>query len=260
MIAGRNISVSYGSKSILEAVDITIEPGRVVALCGPNGAGKSTVLAALAGDATLRTGQVAYGSDFVDELTPKMLSRARAVLEQTPSLTARFTVAELIRLSIPVEFPPAETDVLVGALLTELGLLEFQTRLVENLSGGQKHRAHLARVLAQLRANRRLFGPNTLFLDEPTASLDILHQIEVMKVAKAEARHGSGVLVVLHDLNLAAAFADRMMLMQDGRVVRSGTVGDVLQSKTLSAVYNTPIMVEKSDGAPLHIRPDFGRV
>lgn len=257
MIQAQDVSVSFGSKPVLKDIDVCVERGRVVALCGPNGAGKSTALAALAGDVKRTKGQVMYAAKSVDALTPKALSRARAVLEQAPSLTARFTVEDLIRLSIPVELPPDKTDALVHDVLSQLGLVEFQFMPVEILSGGQQHRAHLARVLAQLRANRAVFGPNVLFLDEPTASLDIKHQIEVMKLARGEAKHGSGVLVVLHDLNLAAAFADRVVLMRNGCVVRSGDVGEVLQSTTLSEVYGTPIIVEKAGNAPLNIRPDF---
>lgn len=257
MIQGRDISLTYGRKTILHNVDAEVRFGTVVALCGPNGAGKSTLLSALAGDAKLAGGRITYGAAFSDDLTAKELAEKRAVLEQTPSLSARFSVDELVRLSVPLDLSPAETDGLVSAVLAQLGLGAFAHRMVETLSGGQRHRAHLARVLAQLRANRDLFGPNHLFLDEPTASLDILHQIEVMKAARAEARQGSGVLVVLHDLNLAAAFADQVVLMKEGRVVQSGTIGAVLQSKTLSEVYGTSIIVEKQGAAPLTIRPCF---
>jgi iron complex transport system ATP-binding protein len=257
MILGRRISLFYGSKKILHNVDVEVRFGTVVALCGPNGAGKSTLLSALAGDAKLSGGQVTYDGEFCEDLSAKELAQKRAVLEQSPSLTARFTVDELVRLSIPLELTPAETDTVVNEGLSQLGLLPFQKKLVENLSGGQRHRAHFARVLAQLRANRRLFGPNHLLLDEPTASLDIMHQIEVMKAAKCEAKKGSGVLVVLHDLNLAAAFADHIVLMGDGKVLEAGCTGEVFQSKILSQVYGTSIVVEKSGSAPLHIRPNF---
>jgi iron complex transport system ATP-binding protein len=161
----KSISLSYGSKPILHDVDAEVRVGSVVALCGPNGAGKSTLLAALAGDAKLSAGSVRYDGDLCDDLTARKLAQRRAVLEQSPSLTARFPLDELVRLSIPLELPPSDTNILVQDILGQLGLQGFTHSMVENLSGGQRHRAHLARVLAQLRANRTLFGPNHLFLD-----------------------------------------------------------------------------------------------
>lgn len=260
MIKAQNLSLSFGSKRILQSVDAEVHLGKIVALCGPNGAGKSTLLSAMAGDLSFSGGVIEYAQTPLSDMPPQQLARQRAVLEQSPSLTARFTVDELMRLSVPIEVSPSKTDQLVQSLLDQLGLLAFQHKMVETLSGGQRHRAHLARVLAQLRSNRDLFGPNCLFLDEPTASLDVLHQIEVMKIAKAEAKSGTGVLVVLHDLNLAAAFADTVILMQNGAVAKAGTVGEVFQARVLSEVYGTPIVVEKHGAGPLHIRPDLDAV
>lgn len=260
MITGRNIQVSFGPKPVLRGVDVDVPFGQVLALCGPNGAGKSTLLSALVGDLPKFSGSVSYGSTNLHHMTPADLSRKRAVLEQTPSLSASFTVAEVVRLSIPIELPPAETDRLIDTVILQLGLIEFAHTPVPNLSGGQRHRAHLARVLAQLKANRSLFGPGYLFLDEPTASLDILHQIAVMKTAKTMAKQGAGVLVVLHDLNLAAAFADSICLMRDGQVAKAGTVGEVFRANILSDVYATPIAVEKMSNGPLLIHPDYQNV
>lgn len=260
MITGRNIQVSFGPKPVLRGVDVDVPFGQVLALCGPNGAGKSTLLSALVGDLPKFSGSVSYGSTNLHHMTPADLSRKRAVLEQTPSLSAGFTVAEVVRLSIPIELPPAETDRLIDTVILQLGLIEFAHTPVPNLSGGQRHRAHLARVLAQLKANRSLFGPGYLFLDEPTASLDILHQIAVMKTAKTMAKQGAGVLVVLHDLNLAAAFADSICLMRDGQVAKAGTVGEVFRANILSDVYATPIAVEKMSNGPLLIHPDYQNV
>lgn len=257
MITGRNIDVAFGRKTILRGVDVDIPFGKLVALCGPNGAGKSTLLSALVGDVPTACGDIRYGGTELRRMDAAELSRRRAVLEQTPTLSAAFSVAETVRLSVPIEYPPAETEALVAKVIAQLGLTPFTDTPVPNLSGGQRHRAHLARVLAQLTANRSLFGPGYLFLDEPTASLDILHQIEVMKTARTMARSGAGVLVVLHDLNLAAAFADSICLMRDGEVASAGTVGEVFTAKTLSEVYATPISVQKTNGGPLMILPDY---
>ncbi|GGA20062.1 heme ABC transporter ATP-binding protein [Neptunicoccus cionae] len=257
MITGRNIDVAFGPKTILRGVDVDVPFGKLVALCGPNGAGKSTLLSALVGDVPTARGEIHYGNTELRHMDAADLSRHRAVLEQSPTLSAAFSVAEVVRLSIPIEYPPTDTQVLVAKVIALLGLELFADTPVPNLSGGQRHRAHLARVLAQLTANRNLFGPGYLFLDEPTASLDILHQIEVMKTARTMARSGAGVLVVLHDLNLAAAFADSICLMRNGRVASSGKVGEVFTAQTLSEVYATPISVQKTGESPLMILPDY---
>ncbi|WP_069298300.1 ATP-binding cassette domain-containing protein [Neptunicoccus sediminis] len=257
MITGRNIDVAFGRKTILRCVDVDVPFGKLVALCGPNGAGKSTLLSALVGDVPTARGDIRYNDTDLHRMDAADLSRRRAVLEQSPTLSAAFSVAEVVRLSVPIEYAPAETESLVTEVTAQLGLTRFIDTPVPKLSGGQRHRAHLARVLAQLTANRSLFGPGYLFLDEPTASLDIQHQIEVMKIARVLARGGSGVLVVLHDLNLAAAFADSICLMRDGAVVGSGTVAEVFTARMLSDVYATPISVEKTEGGPLIILPDY---
>lgn len=257
MIEGRDITMRFGDVEVLSHVDIDVPYGKVLALCGPNGAGKSTLLSALAGDLSKMTGQVRYNEVELGDIPAYKLAQNRAVLEQSPSLSANFTVHELVALSIPIELPPTQVDTLIPTTLGELGLNMFADKLVAQLSGGQRHRAHLARVLAQLHANKILYGPGYLFLDEPTASLDVLHQIEVMKVARKAAKSGAGVLVVLHDLNLAAAFADQVVLMAAGSIASAGTVGEVFQNNTLSQVYGTPIIVEKPSNGTLFVHPDF---
>ncbi|PIB24260.1 hypothetical protein BFP76_03290 [Amylibacter kogurei] len=257
MITGRNLSLAFGNTQVLRGANIDVPLGRLVAICGPNGAGKSTVLSVLAGEQKHYQGDVYFGDEALADLTSRDLSRRRAVLEQSPSLSANFCVDELVRLSIPMELPPRDTDVMVCNILDQLGLSEFAKRRVDNLSGGQRHRAHLARVLAQVYANQTLFGAGYLFLDEPTASLDILHQIAVMKIARAAAQNGVGVLVVLHDLNLAAAFADDVVMVNRGETVAAGPVGQVFASKLLSQIYETPINVDKHSSGRLVIYPEL---
>jgi len=257
MINGLNLSLSFGNKRVLQDVSISVVPGEVLVVCGPNGAGKSTLLSALVGEHRELRSSVIYEGVPLSEMPSYTLASKRAVLEQSPSLSANFNVRELIELSIPIGLSPSNTDILINSLLKDLALVEFQNQPVEALSGGQRHRAHLGRVLAQLYANKKLETDGYLFLDEPTASLDMAHQISVMKTARKVAQHGAGVMVVLHDLNLAAAYADRIALMEDGHIECVGSIANVLTSERLSNVYETAISVEHSPNGQFYIQPKY---
>ncbi|WP_193171739.1 heme ABC transporter ATP-binding protein [Nisaea nitritireducens] len=257
MLEAQGITVSFGKTTVLRDVSLRVRPGELVALCGPNGAGKSTLLAAMAGDFQPERGQVFIEGAIITGLPPAELARRRAVLEQSPSLSAGFSVGELLALSIPRDVPPEQADALIARKLHSVGLADRIGDNCQILSGGQRHRAHLARVLVQLAASDT---PDTgyLMLDEPTSSLDIAHQITTMRIARRAAREGAGVLVVLHDLNLAAAFADRVALMHDGRMVADGPGAKIFTADRLSAIYETEIAVEREDGQAPRILPVYG--
>ncbi len=255
MLECHNLTLSYGPNPIIEDLSISFASGKVAALCGPNGAGKSTLLAALASDLLPKSGAIKLAGVSLAALTPVQLARARAVLEQSPSLSAAFCTRVLTGLSIPREVPPAEAIRITNETLSALELSAMADRPVHQLSGGQRHRAHLARALAQLAGGKHLGGGQALMLDEPTASLDIAHQITVMLAARRAASEGTAVVVVLHDLNLAAAFADRVVLLSDGKIVADGTPSAALTEKTLTRVYAAPVRV----GPGPTILPDYAR-
>lgn len=256
MLDARDITVSFGRTTVLRDVSLRVRPGELVALCGPNGAGKSTLLAAMAGDFPPGRGQVLIDGAVISTLAPAELARRRAVLEQSPSLSAGFSVGELLSLSIPRTVPPDRADALIAQKLHAVGLADRIHDTCQILSGGQRHRAHLARVLVQLAAADTP-GTGYLMLDEPTSSLDIAHQITTMRIARRAAREGAGVLVVLHDLNLAAAFADRVALMHAGRMVADGPGAEIFTAGRLSAIYETEITVEREDGQAPRILPVY---
>ncbi|PZQ51701.1 MAG: iron ABC transporter [Rhodovulum sulfidophilum] len=250
------MTLGHGRVEIVRDASLEARPGAVLALCGPNGSGKTTLLSALAGDLAPWQGRVTLGGSDLSALRPAALARGRAVLEQSPSLSADFDVATLAALGIPREVPPGAAREIVAAALAAVDLAERAGVSVARLSGGQRHRAHLARALAQLAAGRGLGAGHALLLDEPTASLDVAHQIGVMRAARGAAREGAAVVVVLHDLNLAAAFADRIALMAEGRIVTEGAPAEVLTEAGLSALYGTPLRVDRAGGV-LRVTPDF---
>ncbi len=257
MLEAQNLTIQFGRNVIaVKDADLQIKGGEVVTICGPNGAGKSTLLAALAGDITPSQGEACLDGAPLGSFGPAELARKRAVLEQSPSLTAAFSVDQLAGLSIGIEIPPQETEQIIRRSLMDVGLSERAADSVQLLSGGQRHRAHLARILGQLAAAGEQQG-TYLLMDEPTASLDLVHQISVMKVARRAASRGVGVLVVLHDLNLAAAFSDRIVLMRQGQVIADGSPSETLTAERLTDIYEAEILVDHSPPNPLRITPVF---
>lgn len=225
-------------RHLLDGVDLSLAGGEVVALIGPNGAGKSTALAVLAGDISPTSGSVRLSGKPVTAYSIRELSRRRSVLLQDVAVSFAYTVTEVTRMGrSPWHGTPydADDDEVVDASMRRTDVQRFADHDVNVLSGGERARVALARVLAQ---QTRL-----MLLDEPTAALDIRHQEEVLTLARRYAEAGGAVLVVLHDLNLAAAHADRVVLMRNGSVVAHGTPREVLRSDLLTEVYEYPIEV-----------------
>ena len=237
-LSGRDITVRYGDKAVLADVDVEIHHGEVMALVGPNGAGKSTLLGVLAGDITVNNGAVHVLGRGLAEWKLRDLARNRAVLTQEHHLAFPFPVQQVVEMGrAPWRGRPEEDldDLEVAAAMHVTDVTHLAHRSYASLSGGEKGRASFARVLAQ--------QTDIVMLDEPTAALDLGHQETVMATARRSADAGAAVVVVLHDLSLAAAWSDRIMLLEKGRVVGDGAPAEVLRSDLLSRVYGYPIDV-----------------
>lgn len=250
----RDVWVSYGSRAILRGVSASIEPGRLTVLAGPNGAGKSTLLKVLTGEAKPHAGEAFLDGQPVSLMRPAALAGRRAVLPQSSALAFPFTVLEVVRLGLEARagVSPATRASAPVAALERVDLAGFGGRHYQQLSGGEQQRVHLARVLCQI-------GPPVvdgvarfLFLDEPTSSLDIRHQIATLEIARDFARAGGGVFAILHDLNLAAAFADRLIVLNHGEIRADGHPREVLTDALVEDVFGVPLYVGRPppDGAP----------
>lgn len=248
MLEVHAVTLAHGRTPVVRDASLAVAPGDVVVLCGPNGAGKSSLLAALGGELRPRAGRITIDGADIAELSAPALAGLRAVLEQTPHVAAPFRVAALAALGIPRALPLIRAEAIVAEVLEALGLAALADRPIDRLSGGQQHRAHLARALAQLAAGRALGGGRYLLLDEPTASLDLAHQAAAMTAARRSADAGAGVVVVLHDLNLAAAFADRIVLMDKGCIVIEDVPAQVLTEARLTQVYAAPLRILPGPG------------
>lgn len=228
---------------LVDGVSLDVHPGELVAVLGPNGAGKSTLLGLLTGDLTPTGGRVLVGGRPLTGLAARELARHRAVMPQSTALAFPFTVDEVVRMGRAPYFgmPSEETeDEIVARCLAETDTAHLADRVFPSLSGGEQARVTLARVLAQ--------GAPLLFLDEPTAALDLRHTEDVLRLARARARRENAVLVVLHDLNLAAAYADRIALLARGRLVACGAPAEVCTGPTLSDLYGHPVDVVPRPG------------
>ena len=232
------ISVERGGRIVLDGVDITVRAGEVLALVGPNGAGKSTLLAALSGDQPVANGTVELDGRPLSAWTPAEMSRRRAVLPQQHTVGFSFTARDVVRMGrSPWQRTDrsADDETVVDESLAICDVAHLADRPFSVLSGGERARVALARVLAQ--------DTETVLLDEPTAALDLGHQESVMTIARARAANGAAVVVVLHDLGLAAAYADRICILEDGRAAADGTPAEVFTEELLSRVYGHPVEV-----------------
>ena len=247
MIEARGVHVRVGRKVLLEGVSLEVRPGEVVAIVGPNGAGKSTLRRALCGDIDLSDGEVRMCGRALAEWTALERARVRAVMPQDSALAFPFTVLEVALMGRLPHLRGAEgaRDYEVAFLALEaVEARHLSERLYPTLSGGEKQRVQLARVLAQIweptgKGERQRF----LLLDEPTSNLDLTHQHSTLAVARRFAREGVGVLVVLHDLNLAAQYGDRIVMLNEGRITHSGHPRDVLTREAIREVFGIDAIV-----------------
>lgn len=245
-VIGSGIAVELDDQQVLDDVSVDILSGEVLALVGPNGAGKSTLLRVLSGELDPTGGDVTYGQRPVARIPAAELARLRSVLTQENTVSFPFRVSEVVAMGRApwAREPEGRDDVAaVAEAMDAADIAHLAARRYTQLSGGEKARVSLARVLAQ--------RTPVVFLDEPTASLDLRHQEEVMRIARSLAERGKAVVVVLHDLSLASAYADRMALIATGRLDSIGTPAEVLTEERVERVYGLPVELHLVAGRPV---------
>lgn len=233
---------------LLDHISIDFKPGETVAIVGPNGAGKSTLLRLLSGDLSPTSGHTLLAGKDVVSYAPRELAMRRAVLSQHIHVSFPFTVEEIVRMGGEAG-TAAETGELIDSLLAEVDLSAFRHREFPSLSGGEQQRAHFARTLLQLMIGERAYESGVLLLDEPTSSLDLKHQIKLIDLAKAHAKAGTTVIAVLHDLNLAVRFADRIIVIKNGRVAADGHPASSISSSMMEQIFGVSTGIRRTDNA-----------
>lgn len=236
----QGLGVHAGPRCLLELPSLLLWPGRVHAILGPNGAGKSTLLAALAGASPAGRHCVHWEGRPLGRWLPASLARRRALLPQHHHVPAGYRAAEVVALGRhPHRHQPhPEEPLLIERALARAGATGLGPRLYESLSGGERARVQLARALAQIEpAPTSQEAARWLLLDEPAAALDLAHQHELMRLCSRLASEGVGVIIVMHDLNLAARYANEVLILSRGHMVACGPAPEVLDAPCIEAVW-----------------------
>jgi iron complex transport system ATP-binding protein len=241
LLVAADLSATLGGRTVVTGITLHVWAGEVIALVGPNGAGKSTLLSLLAGDLLPASGTIMLDGKPLTMLSAQQQAQRRAVLRQQVGLGFAFTALEVALMGRHPHLrghAEGPRDVaLARDALARTEMLVHAERIVPTLSGGEQARVQLARVLAQ--------QAPLLLLDEPTAALDLRHQHTALRLARAVADEGGAAVVVLHDLNLAALYADRIGLMHAGRLLALDCPWAVLRADQLETVYQVPITVQR---------------
>jgi iron complex transport system ATP-binding protein len=253
MLRTQNLQIRRGRKIVLTDITLELKPGEVLGVLGPNGAGKSTLLGALCGELRAHQGSVWLDERELSDWTGTARAQRLAVLPQVSTLDFAFRVEEVVGMGrLPHQSGRVRDEEIVAAALHAADAGHLSGRSYLALSGGERQRVHLARVLAQLWPGE---AGQTLLLDEPTSMLDPLHQHTTLQAVREFANRGAAVLVILHDLNLAARYCDRLLLLEGGRPVALDTPEQVLRPEPLKAVFGLEVLVQQHPerGHPLII-------
>tara|TARA_B100001113_G_scaffold132848_1_gene108835 strand:- start:1265 stop:2038 length:774 start_codon:yes stop_codon:yes gene_type:complete len=247
-IQASSISWEIDGKKIINNVSLEINHGEVVSIIGPNGAGKSSFLNVLSGDIKPTAGDITFDNVDLKEITIQERSFMRSVMSQSQQIVYDFSVKEIIEMGWLDRGIASYSEDFKYAVMNaaeECSILDILDQKFNTLSGGEQRRVHFARTLIQLWRPSDSKDPRYMFLDEPTANLDIKHEQNLMKLVKEKANEGIGVLLILHDLNLAARYSDKLFIFKEGNLIKSGPPEEVLDKDMLTDVYGLEMNVEK---------------
>lgn len=241
MIQVREISKFYGKKAVVEKVNVNIHRGKITSFIGPNGAGKSTLLSMVSRLLDADTGEVLVDNDDAKKMKSNEFSKRVSILKQSNHMNVRLTIRELVSFG---RFPhskgrlTAEDLRIVDQAMEYMELMDMQHDYLEELSGGQRQRAFIAMVIAQ--------DTDYILLDEPLNNLDMKHSVQIMKILRRLVDElGKTVVIVLHDINFASVYSDRIVALKDGRVVKDGPTDDIINSDALKEIYDMDIPIKQ---------------
>jgi iron complex transport system ATP-binding protein len=261
VIEARDIVVAINGKRIVDRVSLSVAAGEIVALVGPNGAGKSTLLRTLSGEIRPTGGAVTIKGRAIHTLPASELAQCRAMLSQHTTVTFPFTVSEIVLMGANPAGNRDDQEKLIAKVMASGDIAHLADQIITRLSGGEQQRVHFARTLLQLETAAASFRPGVLLLDEPTSSLDLKHQLSLLAIVRNVAAARNAVVVVIHDLNLAAMIATRLLMLRDGALFAAGSPRDVIDDTTLQQVFgvaNAAGVVPQ--GALPFVLPHSGRI
>jgi iron complex transport system ATP-binding protein len=240
MLKASRVHFCISHTPIVDEVSLELKPGEILAVLGPNGAGKSTFFKILSGEIKCKHGAIDYNGHDIQRLNSRELAEVRAVMPQHTQVNFPFTVQEVIELGL-ISTRAKDPGQLLGEVLEVTNTSHLRDQLFNTLSGGEKQRVQLARVLIQIWEAKPF--PRYLLLDEPTSSLDIAQQHAVLKILQTLKSRNIGILVILHELNLAAQYADKIALLKNGVIAKIGPIEEVLEEEILERVFDHPIQL-----------------
>lgn len=247
----KDVSFQYSGRTVIEDINLQVRPGEIIGILGPNGCGKTTLLKILNRNLKALTGTVLIEGDEVNEISKRAIAQRMAVVPQNNEVSFSFTVLDIVlmgRMPSLERFQEESEDDLriVYDAMEKCNILQFAERYINHLSGGERQRAIIARALAQ--------EPKILLMDEPTLHLDVNHQIDMLDMVTGLAREeGLTVVIVTHDLSLAARYCDRLFLISDHRIAAFGPVREVLTPENMRHVFSIDAYVEENErvGGPV---------
>ncbi|UJL46918.1 ATP-binding cassette domain-containing protein [Virgibacillus sp. NKC19-16] len=244
MIKIKELTKQFGKKNVVDNVSINIKPGTITSFIGPNGAGKSTLLSMVSRLLDSDTGEVLLDQNNVRKWKSNEFARRVSILKQSNFLNVRLTVRELISFG---RYPyskgrlTAEDEKFIDQAIDYMNLHDMENQLIDELSGGQKQRAFIAMVIAQ--------DTEYILLDEPLNNLDMKHSVQIMKtLSRLVNELGKTVVIVLHDINFASVYSDRIVALKDGKLVKNGPTNEIINPQTLREIYEMDIPVQEQDG------------
>ena len=243
----KSVSLKLDNRQILKDVSLEINEGDIVSVIGPNGAGKSTLLNVLTGDISPDSGDIIYDNKQLNKISIQERAFTRSVMSQMQTLVFNFNVKDVVEMGWlqrgNSDFSSNFT-MAFEAVTSECNVHNLVHRKFNSLSGGEQRRVHFARTLLQLWRPSQSNDPRYLLLDEPTANLDLSSEMLLMNILKARATSNVGILVILHDLNLASHFADKIAIMKDGEIKAFGKPEEIMTDNFLTSIYEVPIKVK----------------
>ncbi|CAD7769152.1 Cobalamin import ATP-binding protein BtuD [Candidatus Methanoperedenaceae archaeon GB37] len=241
MLKIRNLKVCYGKREVLRGVNLDVEEGELLGIIGPNGSGKTTLIRAITGVIRPEDGRITSRGEDLSSWDRKTIARHIAVVPQSVSIDFEFTIEEIVLMGRTPHLNGRENPEdyeIVRNSMRETETVHLKDRLITELSGGEIQRVIIARALAQ--------EPEILLLDEPTSHLDIRGQVEVLHLIKKLVKNGITALAVIHDLNLAAAYCDRIALLYNGQIMAHGRPESVLTRENIQEAFKITVTVEKN--------------